>query len=431
MGFQWGGFSAGLNQGLQTADKLGDMWDQAQAGRVRSMAIKEAKQTYAQNEAPAVAAQGIKPPGLAQSEVNAPMPADGGATYQVDTPGQAPLPAAAAPKKKNLGTEKQFTAQLVADKLEQHYLTAGNVGEAEKWNKWRKDKVNERKMEDWAEAYGHSQRGDYMSAAKKLINLHKDYDDGNEVVSANPFKDETGREAGFEMVYKDASGKETAVKVGARELVEMGMPAMNPQAMYEMESRKINQADQARVKAAADAASDARDLKKQLTVATVREQGDDRRNAANNAVKLAEARITREGRMDELVMDNQLKNAGHGEKVRAEMRGKIDFLRSTGLPDTAINEMVPALLGIDQAKGEKDPTKLRANAVKILSDTNHKFPKASEADQAVLVDSLVRVMTGAQQAAPAPAAAPRAPIKPASAGPRAGIYMPGQGIVNR
>lgn len=338
MGFNWGGFAGGLSSGINTGMKLGGVINDAvkeyKVGKVREDALAEAAQMQAQEQAAKVKYNGAQ----GQSQIAAQgMPAAPVNTYQVDM-GPSANPAAAvaargmppppmegmagapqairtpdpmvgepaapqvvqsapieAQKRFAVGAQgfddrasadkaaaesmpklKERQRDLVAERLEQHYIETGDIDTAEKWSKWRKSKANEVKMDTWAAGSQLAKAGDYMGAARKFIKLYGDYKDGTDVVSADPYNDEKGRPAGFNMVLKDAEGGTREVKMDARQVVALGAN-LNPQAMFQHEQQQMVEADKAMVKMGMDALKDGRKSRQATELATMKEDRDDRR----------------------------------------------------------------------------------------------------------------------------------------------------------
>lgn len=338
MGFNWGGFAGGLSTGLNNGMRMGDsvngMMKDYKVGQVRKQAAEEAKQVQMAEQAAKVKDNGAQ--GQAQNAAQD-APAAPVNTYQVDMGPAAGLPqqmaiqppapmegmaglppragatSAPAPAMASIGIapQQRFTVgaqgfdtkeaaqaaaaktgpdlktrqrDLVAERLEQHYIDSGDIESAEQWGKWRKNKANEVKMDTWAAGREKAKQGDFMGAAKDFIKLYGDYKDGSDVVSAKPFNDERGQPAGFEMVIKGPDG-ERIERIGAREIVAMGETGLNPQAIWQQDMAEQKAADAARVKFAADKARDTRKHAQALDLAGTREDREDRRTVAVEGAK--------------------------------------------------------------------------------------------------------------------------------------------------
>ncbi len=380
MGFNWSGFAGGLasgiNNGFEIGNRLNGVLKEHKTEQVRLAAVKEAQDVALAEQAAKVKDNGAQGQSQAAAQGPAAAPVN---TYQVDmgpapvmgmpqqlAPRPAPIAGMAgmpqpgadptappdmrpeptpdarmaasmgiAPQQRfSVGAQgfdaradaesaaakfsptlKARTRDLVAERLEQHFVETGDIESAEKWGKWRKTKENEVKMDTWAAGRQKAQAGDFMGAAKDFIKLYGDYKDGTDVVSAKPFNDERGQPAGFEMVIKGPDGERTE-RIGAREIIAMGESGLNPQALWQKDMEHQKAADMARAKAAADKASDARDLNKAVTVANIGADRADRRTVA-----VEEARNKREGgqaaaRKAEIKLKAKLRAEGGRRDVR-------------------------------------------------------------------------------------------------------------------
>ncbi len=71
-GFSWGGFAQGINQGLNTADRIGAQIDQAKVDKVRADAMEEARQAQASGISGMIKDNGISQPAQPKYESGAP-----------------------------------------------------------------------------------------------------------------------------------------------------------------------------------------------------------------------------------------------------------------------------------------------------------------------------------------------------------------------
>jgi len=329
--------------------------------------------------------------------------------------------------------QSEFTGKAVAKKLEQHFIETGDIESAEKWGTWAKTKDNERKMETWAGAFKSAQQGDFMGSARQLMKLYPDYNDGMKLVSATAIKDASGKETGFRMTTRDAAGKETTVEHDAQTISRVGLAQMSPQKMFEMDRAEQVAAATAKAKAAADAANDARTLKKELIVEGVK---------AGTAREAATVKNNRD--VENLGIADQLKNANLGAADKRKIETKIDFLKRSEYTEDQIKLLMPAIVGAGDHKKVTDPTERRAIiATELAKDMM--FMSKSPADKAKAVDELMSVIHGPSGAAPSPgtpAAAVRTvanPVSPATAagglpaaGGKQGIpYMKPDGTIVR
>lgn len=429
MGINWGGFGSGFADGLGNGMRLGSAYKKAKqehdANKVRDAAVKESKALHEQ--AVAVADNGLQ--GQKQEAAQGPAKAPVN-TYQVDlglpqqqaqavpqapsidaslagAPGVDAQPAQPAPAAQMAAqglqpqkrftaagqgfddegaaraaardaapSLKDFTASRVAEKLEQHFIEAGDIEQAEKWGQWHRNKQNKQKMDTWADGYKLAQTGDYMGAARKFIKLYPDYKDGIDLVSAEPYKDESGREAGFDIVVKGPDG-ERSMRMDAQSISKMGAAQLNPQAMFEMDRQELLAAAREKAKIAADRANDARTSAAKLAEIGLREAGSDRRmvakeTAANKREEYkAKARETQAER--DIRLKAELRAKGKGGDPRtvglAPHPLKVDKdVRAEFKEDSATYRVKDANGKIVEAKFQKLPKALQDVLVKKIVD---------------------------------------------------------------
>lgn len=325
MGFSWGGFSQGMNQGLQLGSKLNGLIEEDQVTRLRKQGMDEAK-------ASALAAQGAAASsvtdngvqGLNQSAAEAPMTAPV-QTYKVDAPEAAPqtapdsaeqamptggnappspaalaaggtaaIPAqqryssgmrgfdskdaAVAHAKSKAPTDMDFFMKNAVPQIAAKYMEQGNMAKADAWTQYAQDKSTQQHMQTWAKAKRAADSGDFESAAEHLGTLHKQFDDGMSVIGQEAVKDQDGNLTGFNLKIKnDATGETRAQFVDPKTLVETGLQGLAPPQLFDMTYKRQMAADAQRARAAIDKANDQRTLDKELAVQGVKENRQDKR----------------------------------------------------------------------------------------------------------------------------------------------------------
>lgn len=362
--------------------------------------------------APAAAAPAVTPQTALAGQATPATPAQAAAATGIPVPKRFTVgdqsfdtrEQAQAAAEKLAPTQAEFTGKAVAKKLEAHFIETGDIESAEKWSKWAKTKDNERKMETWADAFKAAQTGDYVGSARKLMKLYPDFNDGHTLVSATAVKDANGKETGFKMTTRDASGKETTIEHDAQTISRVGLAQMNPQKMFEMDRAEQVAAATARAKAAADRANDARTLNKELIVEGVKakstEARDTRKYAQEDKTNAAKA----EQELEKLTIGKQLDQANVGARVKAEANTKIDFLKRSGYTEDQITGMVPEILGVGSKK-TTDPTERRAIVTTELAK-DPMFARKSTEEKNKAVDGMMDVIYGPSGSAPAPGARP-------------------------
>jgi hypothetical protein len=247
---------------------------------------------------------------------------------------------------------------------------------------------------------GYLAQGDPAKAeARHVFKLYQNYDDGVTPLSHESVKNKDGQVTGFNVKLKDdATGEERSQFIDKEALVEMGLSALSPPAMFELQYKKQSAADAARMAAASAELKDARTLGRDLVKEGVK---------SNNALTLADKRIAADKekataagdqRIKEIDLQQTLRNAGLGRAEKAKIEAKVEALRGAGYDDEQVNGMMPALLGTGEYKKTTDPTERRALIATELMKSDPSFARADSAKQAEKVDQMMSTIYGAKPA---------------------------------
>lgn len=355
---------------------------------------------------------------------NAPSPAAGGINAPAAPPSPKPFMVgdmgfdtkeeATKHAQKNAPSVMEFFIKQAVPKIQQGYLEQGDPAKAEAWGRYAEGETSRQNMDTWSKAYRSAQAGDMEGAAKHVFKLYQNYDDGITPVSHETVKDKDGNVTGFNVKLKtDASGEVRSQFVGKNELVEMGLSALSPPALFEQEYKRKNAAEAARLAAAGAELKDARalgrDLVKENTKAVNTNIITDKKIAADKE----KATLAGEQRLKEIDLQQTLRNAGLGKAKKAEIEAKVEALRGAGYEDESINSMMPALLGTGEYKKTTDPTERRALIATELMKSDPSFARADSAKQADKVDQMMNTIYGAKPTKGATANPFEAGAKPA------------------
>jgi len=317
---------------------------------------------------------------------------------------------ARAHAEKNAPSVTDFFMKNAVPKISQAYLQQGDVEKAEAWDKYAKEKANQRNMETWAKAYRAAQSGDMEKAADHAFELYKSYDDGITPISKEVVKDKDGNVTGFNVKLKnDDTGEVRSQFVGQRELVEMGMSALSPPAMFEQAYKRQQTADAARLASAQKAADEQRKLQAQATI-----QGQ------RDAAAMEREKLKGQQRLEQISVEQGIKDASIGKAEKAKLSAKVEALRGAGYDEDTIKGMLPQMLGVGEHKKTTDPTERRALVFDTLSKNDPKFAKATPEEKAAKVEQAMSVIYATGKAPAAPAAAePASPAATPQATPAA------------
>jgi len=356
----------------------------------------------------------------------------GGKRFQVAGQGFDDLESAQAHAKKQAPDINDLMRKTLVPKMQEAYLAQGNPDKADAWGAWGESQDGKKKMKLWGQAMTAAQAGDHDAAADALVKLHGDLPDGRTYVGREDVKDKDGNVTGFNMTYKDDNtGEKKSQFVGKDELIEQGLSALSPQAMFETMYKAKTTADVMNAKDRAAAANDARDgareLAKAKVVAAAKEV--ERRQAAADAIKLEE--IKSGHKMDEKRFESQLEAAQVEPKLRGKLNTQLSLLKQSGMSPAELKAAIPALVGVEGAsKKVTDPTERRG----IL--TTSIVNSGMFQDPNLIAPYVDKIMAGlyknggdvgddahAQVAKPAPAAAGGVNPRPAAAKPGAAPLM--------
>lgn len=336
--------------------------------------------------------------------------------------------------KKNTAPLMDYITKTMVPKMQEALVAQGDIPKAEAWGKWAEDKANKRHMESWASAKRSADIGDFEGAAKHLGSLYKDFNDGMSIEGQEPVKDKDGKLTGFNLKIKtDATGETRSQFVDPPTLMNMGLSALSPPAMFEMAQKQQQSADTLKAKAAIDAQNDQRTAVRQ-------EQTDIRRDA-----RMEKADIRRDQReqgkletqnkhkLEQIAKEADVDLASIGKKERAKLESKVDILRENGLSPDAIRELIPHMVGGDGYKKTTDPVERRAIVTDNLVKNDPTFAREKDpAKQKAKVDQMMSVIYGNPNGTPKPGAAPAAPAAAAPAAapkPKGTPYMKPDGTI--
>lgn len=349
----------------------------------------------------------------------------GGKRFMVDGQGFDDIESAKAHAKTRAPDINELMRKTLVPRMQEAYLSQGNPEKADAWAAWGESQDGKQKMKLWGQAMTASQSGDFDGVANALVKLHGDLPDGRTYVGRTDVKDKAGNLTGFNMNWKDdATGEEKSEFVDKDSLVERGLSAMNPQAMFEHVYKAKTTADAMNAKARADerhlVITGNNQAKVQQATAQ-REEAHDNRTAKSQK-ELEDIKQTH--KLEASKYDSDLEAKGFAPKERAKIGAKVTLLQEAGYTKEQITGLLPGLVGIEGAnKKTTDPTERRG----IL--TTSIVNSGMFTDPAKIAPYVDKIMAGLYKngedggdtpaAKPAPAAAggvkPRTAAKPGAA----------------
>jgi hypothetical protein len=323
---------------------------------------------------------------------------------------------------KQAPTLTEFMRKTMVPRMQEAYIAQGDPEKAAAWGKWADDAEHEAHAKLWAQTYQAAQAGDIDKAAQGIIKMYKNYDDGVSLVSSEKVKDKDGNITGFNVKLKtDATGETRSQFIDKRALTEMGLAALSPVQMFEQVYKRQQAADQLGAKAAIDAQNDARTFNRQVAIEGMKEDRADKRQAASDARRSADAERNHGYKLEELATAEELKQAGAAKTKRAELQSSIDLLKENGYTPDEVRGMIPGLLKAGEFKKGTSPDEARRMLVTELAK-DPLFSTSTKEKQQQKIDDLMG-MAGYGKAGAAPAS-PKAttvpnPLQPDGSAPAA------------
>lgn len=361
----------------------------------------------------------------------APVAAQAGLPFVVGGKGYATRQEARAAAEKAAPDVMQFMSKTLVPRMQQVYMEQGDIEKADAWGKWAEDRDNKAAMKEWAGAYRSAQIGNFEKAADHVFELYKRYDDGITPMSKETVKDNQGNVTGFNVRLKnDKTGEEYSQFIDKRSLTEMGLSALSPQAMFEQTFKRQTAADEAALKAAAEAAKDNRNFQQDIYKQD-RNFGNQKTLKQMDVQAQAERDVRQQSNAIELkTIESQLQDANASSKVQREVGAKVQALRNAGYSDEFINGALPAILGVGEYKRATSPEEARRLAFSDRMKSDPMFGRKSAEDQNRIIDQDMKIVFGGGSATQTPRT--QAPATPAPAAPsRRGtpVYDPATGQI--
>ena len=359
-------------------------------------------------------------------------PAQTGLPFVVGGKGYATREEARAAAEKATPDVMTFMSKTLVPKMQQVYLEQGDMEKADAWGKWAEDRDNKEAMKEWAGAYRAAQIGNFEKAADHVFNLYKRYDDGITPLSKETVKDNQGNVTGFNVRLKrDATGEEYSQFIDKKQLTEMGLSALTPQAMFETQFKRQQAADQAAANHATEMAKEDRQFKRDI-------YKDDRNFGQQVQLKKIDSQeqAARDARqqdnaIEKMTIEKQLDEAKVSTKIRREVGAKVQALREAGYSEEFINGALPAILGVGDYKKATSPEEARrlAHSDRMKSDPMYSRKSADE-QKKILDQDMALVFGGVKPTAGPRAGLPAAPAAPAApSGRGTPVYDPASGKI--
>lgn len=302
----------GLNGGMDLGNKIKTQQDENAIRDQAQQGLAEAKDRRTQNIADQIQLVGDGSDGAPQQ-------------YKVAGKEYADIGSAQKAAESSVGSVNDFFNKHAAPKIRDTYLQQGNMQKAQTWDNWIQSSQVQTGMKHWANAVRAAQDGDadkFADSISKAYNTNGYFDDGTKVTKSEAIKDEKGNTTGYQLTFKDPSGKEaTKTFNGMEDLYHQAIGIMSPNAVFEYGWKELESAK------AAKAAREGKVLDKNLKVA-----GEKELLGVKHSNKLEEIKAEDAGKMERTkVTANRLRAAGGADDLSPT--GKtIRDLQAVGVP---------------------------------------------------------------------------------------------------
>lgn len=233
-----------------------------------------------------------------------------------------------------------FYAKTLVPKMKEAYMAQGKPEQAEAWEKYAEDTKTKGHMKSWSNAFKYAQHGKYTEAAKELMKLHPDFDDGLELVSSEATIGPDGQE-GFTMVLRGEDGKEQKVYHDAKTITEVGLAQLSPVEMFNKRFSRQEKAEQMRAQAEVSETKDMRSERRQLKVVAERERATDERQADKIKADAAKTDKVEKGKDARQTRAAELQAERDGRKLQTQVKkgDSIESIRKAALSNASRDPM--------------------------------------------------------------------------------------------
>lgn len=307
---------------------------------------------------------------------------------------------ATAAAEKQAGSFLDYYMQTTVPRMQEHWLSTGDVEKAQLIGKWMEDENVRKGAQSWANAVRSFQVGDSEGFKRNLMAAYNQqgyFDDGTEAVSIDDVNNEQGQLLGYKIRFRDADGNEREETYDGEDVAKMGLQALAPDQVLSYGLEQLKAAQEARASAAEDDRQYQRDLGK------IDVQHSNALDLQNNKAALdaaAEAEKRRTG--------------GDSTKVR-EANAMAQALRDAGWSDEKVQAEMPRLLGV--YRQSQSPADRLASTIEMMAKTDMEFAGLPDDEKVSRARTLMNTMDAALAAQQAEergqtgAAQPQTPVQ--------------------
>lgn len=224
-----------------------------------------------------------------------------------------------------------YYMQNTAPKLQQYWLSQGDMDKANAFGKWIQDTNVQQGMKYGAGMIRAAQMGDPDAVMDNMVKLYNQpgyFEDGLSAVKAETRRDKDGNATGWDITLRDnKTGKESTHSFNSMDdIYKTAMQFGDPKNVFEYGMQEL----QAGRKAQLETAKENRDWQRRLAEKEI-DQGY-KLEGQNNESQLRQAEKRAEGTT--------------GNKKVQDAQAAEDYLRSRGVPEESIKALAPTLIGV-------------------------------------------------------------------------------------
>lgn len=225
-----------------------------------------------------------------------------------------------------------YYMQNTAPKLQQYWLSQGDMDKANAFGKWIQDTNVQQGMKYGAGMIQAAQLGNPDGVMENMVKLYNQpgyFEDGMSAVKAETRRDKDGNATGWDITLRDnKTGKESTHSFNSMDdIYKTAMQFGDPKNVFEYGMQQL----QAGQKAQLEAAKEGRDWQRTLAVKEL-DQGY-KLEGQNNQAQLDMAK-------------EKAKSGTTGNKKVQDAQAAEDYLRSRGVPEESIKALAPTLIGV-------------------------------------------------------------------------------------
>lgn len=253
-----------------------------------------------------------------------------------------------------------------APKLQQYWLSQGDVQKSEAFGKWIQDSNVQQGMRYSAAFMRSAQLGDAEGAMNNLVKMYNQpgyFEDGMSAVNAKILRDKQGNNAGMEITLRNDKTGETTTETfnSMADVYKLGMQFAAPESVfnYGMEQLKAGQT---------------------AAAANAKEQRDWQRTVAGKQLD-QNYKLEAQGNESQLRMAENADKArnGNNNPEAQRIQARITAFKAAGKSDEWINNNMTQIVGIENRS--RPITSRIDDYIKLKTENDTKFRKLSQDEQ--------------------------------------------------